>query len=48
MQSWLEQQEKYIGLKIKKSGGYCNILPKRDLVSFLFLLFHRYLGTGTS
>jgi hypothetical protein len=27
----------YIGLKIKKSGRYYNILPKRDI--FFFLLF---------
>jgi hypothetical protein len=32
---WLEQQGKYICLKIKKSGGYYRILPKRHF--FLYL-----------
>jgi hypothetical protein len=38
---WLEQQGKYIGLKIKKSGGYYNFLPKRHIFSFFFFLFLR-------
>jgi hypothetical protein len=37
---WLEQQGKYIGLKIKKSGNYYNILPKRDIF-FLFSFISR-------
>jgi hypothetical protein len=35
---WLEQQGKYIGLKIKKSGSYNSILPKGHLCFFLLSL----------
>jgi hypothetical protein len=33
----LEQQGKYIGFKIKKSGSYYSILPKQHLFIFFFI-----------